>query len=79
MNTRVRNGRGTLLVGILLFGSILLYLAFITFQYIHTPQIAGYQVREGSLSSNNIFTAIALREEKIFYSTHTGDLNYYAK
>ena len=79
MDNRSRGGQGTFFIGILLFGAILIYLGFITWQYFHTTQIAGYQVREGSLSTNNIFTAIALREEKVFYSSLSGYLNYYAR
>ncbi len=74
-----RSSRGTLSVGILLFASILLYLGFVTFQYFSMTRIAGYQVREGSLSSNNIFTGIALRDEEIFPADTPGTLNRYAR
>ena len=40
--------------------------------------IVGYQVNEGSLSSNNIYEAIALRQEKIVTADTAGYVNYFA-
>lgn len=42
-------------------------------------QIYGYVVKNGSLSESNIYEAIALRDEEVITSTHSGYINYFAK
>ena len=47
--------------------------------YFQTEHIVGYSVKEGSLTSNTIYKALALREEKIVTSTDAGYVNYFAR
>ncbi len=65
-------------VGIIFFAFILVYVVICVFTYFSKKHIVGYEVREGSLSSNNIYEAVALRKEKIIESEKPGNINYFA-
>lgn len=66
-------------IGLIIFAVIFIYVVICIFMYFSTEHVVGYEVREGSLSSNNIYKGIALREEKIITSTNAGYTNYYAR
>ena len=66
-------------IGMLLFGLVFVYIIVVIVLYVQSSPIVGYQVKSGSLSSNNVFTAIALREEKLFYAASSGYVNFYAR
>ena len=65
-------------VGIIFFALLMLYVVICVFSYFSKKHIVGYEVREGSLSSNNIYEALALRQEKIVDADHAGYVNYFA-
>ena len=65
-------------VGIIFFAFILLYVVICVFSYFSKKHIVGYEVREGSLSSNNIYEAVALRHEEIIEAANAGYVNYFA-
>lgn len=65
-------------IGIVLFALIFVYIVICIFQYFNTKHIVGYEVKEGSLSSDNIYTALALRTEELVEATDAGYVNYFA-
>jgi len=66
-------------IGMIFFAVILIYVIICVFMYFNKKQIYGYEVKAGSLSETNVYEAIALREETIVNSTHSGYINYFAK
>ncbi|MCM1047629.1 MAG: hypothetical protein NC433_04305 [Clostridiales bacterium] len=66
-------------IGMVIFAVIFIYVIICIFMYFSTEHIVGYEVREGALSSDNIYKGIALRDETIITSTSAGYTNYYAR
>ncbi|MCR4763650.1 MAG: hypothetical protein K5696_08975 [Lachnospiraceae bacterium] len=65
-------------IGMIIFAVILIYLMISIFSYMNRKHVVGYEVKEGSLSSDNIYEGIALRKEKIVNSDGAGYVNYFA-
>ncbi|NBH15119.1 hypothetical protein D3Z36_13265 [Lachnospiraceae bacterium] len=66
-------------IGVIIFLIIFVYLVYNIFQYFTTEQIAVYEVSQGTITQNNIFTGAILREEKIYTAENSGYINYYNK
>ncbi len=66
-------------IGVVIFAVIFIYTVICVFMYFSQKQIEGHQVKMGSLSSNNIYKGIALRDEEIVNATQAGYVNYYAR
>ena len=66
-------------ISIFLFLVILLYLIINLVSYTRSSAVAGYEVRTGSLSSNQIYTGIVLRQEEVIGSEYDGYVNYFHK
>ncbi len=66
-------------IGMLIFAAIFIYVLIGVATYFKTEHIVGYSVKEGSLSSNSIYTGIALRTEEIVTSSDAGYINYFAR
>lgn len=66
-------------IGMVIFAVIFIYILICVFMYFTQKHIEWYQVKEGSLSSNNIYHGIALRKEEIIYANQSGYINYYAR
>lgn len=66
-------------VGMVLFAAIFIYIIVCVFGYFTEKHIVPYEVKEGSLSSNNIYQGIALRTEEIVTANSAGYINYYAR
>lgn len=62
-----------------IFAVIFVYIIICIFMYFTQKHIEGHQVLMGSLSTNNIYQGIALREEEIITATQAGYVNYYAR
>ncbi|MBD5547484.1 MAG: hypothetical protein HDQ97_08805 [Lachnospiraceae bacterium] len=62
-----------------IFAVIFVYIIICVFMYFTQKHIEAHQVTMGSLSSNNIYKGIALREEEIVTAQKTGYVNYYAR
>ena len=60
------------------FGVIAIYVIISVIIYFRQDHIIGYEVKEGSLSSNNIYDAICIRDEQIITSDTAGYINYFA-
>ena len=65
-------------IGMVFFAVMAIYIIISVITYLRKDHIVGYQVMEGSLSSNNIYTAVALRDENIVTSDTAGYVNYFA-
>lgn len=66
-------------IGMIIFAAIFVYVVICVFMYLSTKHIVGYEVKEGSLSSDTIYKGIALRTEKVVPSNNAGYTNYYAR
>ena len=62
-------------IGVVIFIVIFIYILICVFMYFTQKHIESFQVKEGSLSSNNIFEGIALREEEIVTAQSAGYIN----
>lgn len=66
-------------LGMIIFGCIFIYILICVCMYFTTSHIVGYEVKAGSLSVNNVYKALAIRDEEIVNSTGSGYINYYAR
>lgn len=66
-------------IGICIFGFILIYVVWYIIVYFNTGHIRHYEVQKGSLSTNNIYQGIALRDELVVNTNAAGYVNYYAR
>ena len=65
-------------IGMVFFAVIAIYIIISVITYFRRDHMVGYEVKEGSLSTNNIYDAVALRTEKIVESDTAGYVNYFA-
>ena len=63
----------------IIFATIFFYVVICAITYLRTEHIVGYNVQEGSLTSNSIYKGIALRKEEIVPCTDAGYVNYFAR
>ena len=66
-------------IGMIIFGVIFCYVLVCVFMYFTARHIVWYEVTAGSLSTNNIYKAVALRDETIIEATDAGYVNYFAR
>lgn len=67
-------------LGMVIFGAIFLYIIICVVSYfLNDKNIKPYTVMTGSLSSDNVYTGIALRDERVVNSEYSGYINYYAR
>ncbi len=66
-------------IGMVIFAVIFIYIIICVFMYFTQKHIEGHQVKMGSLSSNNIYKGVALRDEEIVSASQAGYVNYYAR
>ena len=66
-------------IGIVLFVFIFIYLVFNIFSYVTTTHVSYYEVKQGTMASNNIYNGLILREENVYNATQSGSVNYYIK
>ena len=59
------------------FAVMALYIVISVITYMRKDHIVGYQVNEGSLSSNNIYEALVIRKEEEVDSDAAGYVNYF--
>lgn len=76
--TNINSGFTPDRIGILIFAVLLVYMIISVVQYVKAKHVVGYEVMEGSLSQNNTYTAIALREEDIVENDTAGSVYYFA-
>lgn len=66
-------------IGMIIFAIIFLQIIVAIVMYFNTKHVIPYEVKKGSLSSNNIYRGIALRDEIICTGSNSGYINYYAR
>lgn len=64
-------------IGLVIIGVILLQVLIYVIMYFNTNHIERYEVREGSLTVSNVYTGIALREEKVVNNPAAGYVNQF--
>ncbi|MBO6239998.1 MAG: hypothetical protein J6O61_04030 [Butyrivibrio sp.] len=65
-------------IGMIFFAVMAIYIIISVITYMRRDHMVGYQVKEGALSTNNIYDAVAVRTEKIVTSDNAGYVNYFA-
>lgn len=66
-------------LGMLIFLAIFIYIVICVIMSFNQKKIVPYEVKVGSLSTDNLYKGIALREETIVNSDYSGYINYYAR
>lgn len=77
--TKYRRHSSVLNIGTIIFGFIFLYMIISVFFYMTAEHITSYEVTQGSISGNNRYTALALKEESVQQSSRGGTVTYYAR
>ena len=76
----VRIRRNSMLnIGTFMFGILFIYMVICLFMYMTSSHITAYEVTAGPLSGNHRYTALALKSEKVVYSSEAGNITYYAR
>ncbi len=66
-------------IGLVIFGIIFVYIIICVFLYFTSKHVVGYEVRMGTLSVENVYKGITIREEVMIKSSDSGYVNYYAR
>lgn len=66
-------------IGMVIFAALLVYIIICIFGYFTQKHTVPYEVKEGSLSANNIYQGIALRNEEIITAEQAGYINYFVR
>lgn len=66
-------------IGMIIFGVVFIYVVICVILYFQTGRVVRYEVQEGSLTMNNTYRGIAVREETVYYTDAAGYVNYYAR
>ncbi|MDO4491529.1 MAG: HlyD family efflux transporter periplasmic adaptor subunit [Lachnospiraceae bacterium] len=72
-----RTATANLNIGTFIYIMIAIYLFVSLVLYLTAPHITSYQVKSGPLSQNEVYTAIALREEQVVNSSGSGYISYF--
>lgn len=65
-------------IGMLIFAAIFVYVVVCVILYFQTGHIVRYEVKKGSLATNNIYRGVVIRDETVVNTTSAGYVNYYA-
>ncbi|MCR5215825.1 MAG: hypothetical protein K6C69_02705 [Lachnospiraceae bacterium] len=63
----------------IIFVMILLYLSAFFLVYLTKEKVDIHEVTEGAISTNNTYTGLILRNEKIYYTDYSGNINYFIR
>lgn len=66
-------------VGMIIFAVIFVYLAFSVYTYMRRDKVQFYEVVEGSIVNDKIYTGLILRDETVKQTDKTGYINYYIR
>lgn len=64
-------------VGMIIFAIIFLYLVFSVYTYLKREKIQFYEVVDGGIVSNRMYTGLILREEQVKVTDRPGFINFY--
>ena len=62
-------------IGVVIFGALVVYLIITLFLYLTRVHTETYQVTSGTLSKNENYAAIALRDERVVKAKSNGYVN----
>lgn len=65
-------------IGMLIFVVIFVYVIVCVILYFQTGHIVRYEVKKGSLATNNIYRGVVIRDETVVNTDSAGYVNYYA-
>lgn len=63
----------------IIFSVIFIYVVVCVIIYFQTSHIVRYEVQEGSLSTNNLYRGVVIRNETVVHTTSTGYVNFCAR
>ena len=63
----------------IIFAIVLVYIVCFILIYVSKAKVQTYEVEVGSLMNNASFTVVALRQEEVYNSSYSGDINYYQR
>ncbi len=66
-------------IGVVFFSFVAVYLIVCVYMFFTASHISGYEVLAGSLTSDDHYTGIALRQEQVVTAEKAGYVNYYAR
>ena len=66
-------------IGMLIFGAVFVYVIICVIMYFQTTHIVRYEVKEGSLATDNIYRGVIIRQESVVNADTAGYVNYYAR
>lgn len=66
-------------IGMIIFGVIFIYVVVCVIMYFQTSRIVRYEVKEGSLATNNIYRGVIIRDETVIYNQAAGYIDYCAR
>lgn len=66
-------------IGMLIFGVIFIYIVICVVMYFRTTHIVRYEVKEGSLATDNIFRGVVIRDEIVVNTNSAGYVNFFAR
>lgn len=66
-------------IGMLIFIVMAIYIVICVILYFRSNPVVGYEVKVGSLSVNNVYNGIVIRDEQIVTTQSAGYVNYYAR
>ncbi|MBQ3515711.1 MAG: hypothetical protein IJA29_00660 [Lachnospiraceae bacterium] len=66
-------------IGMLIFVVIAIYVVICVILYMRSNPVVGYEVKMGSLSVNNVYNGIVIRDEEVVTTQDAGYVNYYAR
>ena len=79
-NTKIRKYKKPFMnIGMIIFGVIFIYVVICVILFFQTNHIVRYQVKEGSLATDNVYKGIILRDETVVYTKAAGYVNFYAR
>lgn len=63
----------------IIFAVIIIYVICFVVMYMNKAKVRTYEVEKGSLTNNASYTGIAVREETIYNTDYSGNINYYQR
>ncbi len=64
-------------IGFVVFLVVMIYVLFHMITYFTSSNIAEYEVKQGSIATNNIYRGLVLRDETVVNCDKDGDINYF--
>lgn len=64
-------------IGMIIFGVMFIYIIICILMYTRTEHLTGYEVKMGSLTVNNVYRGIALRDEILYDAIDAGFVYYF--